>query len=29
VHAHGFSAGAKERIEAAGGSCTIVEPRGS
>ena len=25
VHAHGFSAGARERIEAAGGSCTIVE----
>ena len=25
VHAHAFSAGARERIEAAGGSCTIVE----
>jgi large subunit ribosomal protein L15 len=25
VHAHGFSAGARERIEAAGGTCTIVE----
>jgi large subunit ribosomal protein L15 len=25
VHAHGFSAGARERIEAAGGSCTVVE----
>ena len=25
VHAHGFSAGAKERIEAAGGSCQIIE----
>ena len=25
VHAHGFSAGARERIEAAGGSCRIVE----
>jgi large subunit ribosomal protein L15 len=29
VHAHAFSAGAKERIEAAGGSCTIVERQGS
>jgi large subunit ribosomal protein L15 len=26
VHAHAFSAGARERIEAAGGSCEIVEP---
>ena len=26
VHAHAFSAGARERIEAAGGTCTIVEP---
>jgi len=25
VHAHAFSAGARQRIEAAGGSCTIVE----
>jgi large subunit ribosomal protein L15 len=25
VHAHGFSAGARERIEAAGGTCTVVE----
>jgi large subunit ribosomal protein L15 len=25
VHAHAFSAGARERIEAAGGSCKIVE----
>jgi len=25
VHAHAFSAGARERIEAAGGSCRIVE----
>ena len=25
VHAHGFSAGARERIEAAGGTCSIVE----
>jgi large subunit ribosomal protein L15 len=25
VHAHGFSAGARERIEAAGGTCKIVE----
>ena len=25
VHAHGFSAGARERIEAAGGSCKIVD----
>jgi large subunit ribosomal protein L15 len=25
VHAHAFSAGARERIEAAGGSCNIVE----
>src|SRR5664279_561531 len=25
IHAHGFSAGARERIEAAGGTCTIVE----
>ncbi len=24
VHAHGFSAGARERIEAAGGTCNIV-----
>ena len=26
VHAHAFSAGARERIEAAGGNCTVVEP---
>jgi large subunit ribosomal protein L15 len=25
VHAHGFSAGARERIEAAGGSCKLVD----
>jgi large subunit ribosomal protein L15 len=25
VYAHGFSAGARERIEAAGGTCTIIE----
>jgi large subunit ribosomal protein L15 len=25
VHAHGFSAGARERIEAAGGTCTVLE----
>jgi large subunit ribosomal protein L15 len=25
VHAHAFSAGARQRIEAAGGTCTIVE----
>jgi large subunit ribosomal protein L15 len=25
VHAHAFSAGARERIEAAGGSCQIIE----
>jgi large subunit ribosomal protein L15 len=25
VHAHAFSAGARERIEAAGGSCKVVE----
>ena len=25
VHAHGFSAGARERIEAAGGTCKIVD----
>src|SRR4051794_24556509 len=25
VHAHGFSSGARERIEAAGGTCTVVE----
>ena len=25
VHAHAFSAGARERIEAAGGTCTILE----
>jgi large subunit ribosomal protein L15 len=25
IHAHGFSAGARERIEAAGGTCAIVE----
>jgi large subunit ribosomal protein L15 len=25
VHAHAFSAGARERIEAAGGSCNVVE----
>ena len=27
VHAHAFSAGARERIEAAGGSCVLVEAR--
>ena len=26
VHAHAFSASARERIEAAGGTCTVVEP---
>jgi large subunit ribosomal protein L15 len=25
VHAHGFSAGARESIEAAGGTCVLVE----
>jgi large subunit ribosomal protein L15 len=25
VHAHAFSAGARERIEAAGGSCQLVD----
>ena len=25
VHAHGFSAGARERIEAAGGTCHLIE----
>jgi large subunit ribosomal protein L15 len=25
VHAHGFSAGARERIEAAGGTCVLVD----
>ena len=25
VHAHGFSAGARERIEGAGGTCTVIE----
>jgi large subunit ribosomal protein L15 len=25
VHAHGFSAAARERIEAAGGTCTVIE----
>ena len=25
VHAHAFSAGARERIEAAGGSCRLIE----
>ena len=25
VHAHGFSAGARERIEAAGGTCKVLE----
>ena len=25
VHAHGFSAGARERIEAAGGTCKIID----
>ena len=33
VHAHAFSASARERIEAAGGSCKILErltrPRGA
>jgi large subunit ribosomal protein L15 len=27
VHAHAFSASARERIETAGGSCQLVEPR--
>jgi large subunit ribosomal protein L15 len=26
VHAHAFSAGARERIEAAGGACKVIEP---
>ena len=26
VHAHGFSAAARERIEAAGGTCQLLEP---
>jgi large subunit ribosomal protein L15 len=26
VHAHGFSAAARERIEAAGGTCQVIEP---
>ena len=26
VHAHAFSAGARERIEAVGGSCRLIEP---
>ena len=26
VHAHGFSASARERIEAAGGTCQLIEP---
>ncbi|MDQ4040126.1 MAG: uL15 family ribosomal protein, partial [Actinomycetota bacterium] len=26
VHAHGFSAAARERIEAAGGTCRVLEP---
>jgi large subunit ribosomal protein L15 len=26
VHAHGFSKTARERIEAAGGTCLVVEP---
>ena len=26
VHAHGFSAAAREKIEAAGGSCHTLEP---
>jgi large subunit ribosomal protein L15 len=26
VHAHAFSAGARERISAAGGTCNVVEP---
>jgi large subunit ribosomal protein L15 len=25
VHAHAFSAGARERIESAGGTCQLVE----
>jgi len=25
VHAHAFSAGARERIEAAGGTCQLIE----
>jgi len=25
VHAHGFSAAAREKIESAGGSCTVLE----
>ena len=28
VHAHGFSATARERIEAAGGTCQLIEPEG-
>jgi large subunit ribosomal protein L15 len=27
VHAHGFSAAARERIEAAGGTCQVIEDR--
>jgi large subunit ribosomal protein L15 len=27
VHAHGFSATARERIEAAGGTCQLIEPQ--
>jgi large subunit ribosomal protein L15 len=26
VHAHAFSAAARERIEAAGGTCNVLEP---
>jgi large subunit ribosomal protein L15 len=26
VHAHGFSAAARERIEAAGGTCQVIDP---
>jgi ribosomal protein L15 len=26
VHAHGFSKSARERIEAAGGTCQVIEP---
>ena len=29
VQANGFSAGARQRIEAAGGTCTVVEVRPS
>ena len=29
VEAHAFSASAREKIEAAGGTCTVVEPKGA